>query len=252
MTLFKSATLLVCMTLSACSLLSKEDAKVDKPAPPAQAKVEQPTVDKAWLDGYEPRLREALKGSPFEVARRDDGLVVTAPVDRAFNPDRPGMLLPVMLGPITKVAKLVETDSKAAVLVLGHGDDSGEAAARQTLSRERAGAVAAIFRLSGLKQDRLSIRGVGSTMPRAANDSKENRALNRRVEMVLVPQVMLPVWLARYETPVVAPTQVVALAEPAKGAGEPAKAVAEPVKKLAEPAKKAAEPAKGATESTKK
>jgi hypothetical protein len=46
--------------------------------------------------------------------------------------------------------------------------------------------VAAIFRLSGLQRDRLMLRGMGGDAPRAANDSVEGRALNRRVEL-LVP-----------------------------------------------------------------
>src|SRR3546814_11762629 len=50
---------------------------------------------------------------------------------------------------------------------------------------ERAQSVAAIFRLSGLQRDRLMLRGMGSVAPRAANDSVEGRALNRRVELLV-------------------------------------------------------------------
>ncbi|MBD3814680.1 MAG: OmpA family protein, partial [Betaproteobacteria bacterium] len=74
-----------------------------------------------------------------------------------------------------------------------------------------ASAVAAIFRLSGLKHDRLRIRGLGSDMPRAANDSQEGRALNRRVEMVLAPQASMLALLARYSLP--APAAQVAVAK---------------------------------------
>lgn len=69
-------------------------------------------MTQAWLDNYEPRLREAIKGSKFELERRDNVLVITAPVDSSFNPDRPAMLLPVTLGPITQVAKVIESDPK--------------------------------------------------------------------------------------------------------------------------------------------
>jgi outer membrane protein OmpA-like peptidoglycan-associated protein len=145
-----------------------------------------PKVTQAWLDDYEPRLREAIKGSNLQLERRENVLVVTAPVEGSFNPDRPAMLLPVTLGPFTRVAKILEVDSKTAVLVLGHSDTSGAAPANVKLSQERAQAVAAIFRLSGLQRDRLMLRGMGGEAPRAANDSVEGRALNRRVEL-LVP-----------------------------------------------------------------
>src|SRR5690606_17165763 len=131
-------------------------------------------------------------------------------VDASFNPDRPGMLLPVTLGPISRVAKLVEGDDKTAVVVLGHADSTGSAELNRDISRKRAGAIAAIFRLSGLKHDRLRIRGLGSDMPRASNEHEEGRALNRRVEMVLAPQPTLLALIAQYSE---APTPTPAAAE---------------------------------------
>jgi len=113
------------------------------------------------------------------------------------------------------VAKLVEGDEKTAVVVLGHADSTGPADLNREISRKRAGAVAAIFRLSGLKHDRLRIRGLGSDMPRASNEHQEGRALNRRVEMVLAPQPTLLALIAQYSEVPGEPTQV-ASAEVAK------------------------------------
>lgn len=211
----------------------------------------------AWLDSYEPRVREAIKDSKLELERREDVLVVTLPVDSGYNPDRPAMLLPISLGPITKVAKLVETDQKTAVLILGHADSSGAAAANQKLSLERAASVSAIFRLSGLQRDRLNLRGMGSVAPRAANDSAQGRSLNRRVEMILTPQATMVALVAKYQQPTPSPAELVAVqdAKPAvaaKPAAKPAaKAAAKaPAKttaaKKAAPAPKKAAPAKPA------
>ncbi|WP_181295433.1 OmpA family protein [Pseudomonas sp. Q2-TVG4-2] len=202
MNLLKSASLILCMAIAGCSSNS------DKPAEMAAAS--DPVIDHAWLDGYEPRLRDALKDSHFELERREGVLVVTAPVDASFNPDRPGMLLPVTLGPISRVAKLVEGDEKTAVVVLGHADSTGSVEINRDISRKRAGAIAAIFRLSGLKHDRLRIRGLGSDMPRASNENEEGRALNRRVEMMLVPQPTLLALIAQYSEAPAKPTQVAA------------------------------------------
>ena len=218
----------------------------------------------AWLDQYEPKLREAIKDSKLELERRDNVLVVTIPADSSYNPDRPNMLLPMTLGPITRVAKAVEGDTKTAVLVLGHADSSGVAAANQKLSLERAASVSAIFRLSGLQRDRLTLKGMGSVMPRAANDSIEGRALNRRVEMLLTPQNTMVALLAKYQqaAPAPVPASMVAVQDakapaakavdskpaakkpaakkPVAKAKAPAKATA---KKTAAPAKAAAKPA---------
>jgi len=65
------------------------------------------------LDDYEPRLRAAIKDSNlarWSVATMYS--VVIAPVDGSYNPKRPAMLLPVTLGPFTRVAKAVEADPK--------------------------------------------------------------------------------------------------------------------------------------------
>ncbi|EIK51896.1 putative outer membrane protein [Stutzerimonas stutzeri TS44] len=200
MNMLKSAALIACLLVVGCS------SKGEKPAEAAAAAPAVAKIDTAWLDNYEPRLREAIKDSRFELERRDHLLVITAPVDSSFNPDRPGMLLPATLGPITRVAKLMEKDSKAAVVILGHADSTGSDNINRTISRERAGAVAAIFRLSGLKHDRLRIRGLGSDKPRAANDSKEGRALNRRVEVLLTQQSSLLATVAQYNDPTVSAT----------------------------------------------
>ncbi|MDU8645659.1 OmpA family protein [Pseudomonas syringae group sp. 26L6] len=256
----------------------KPDAVADKPAAPALvAKSEtdskwwwpfgsegkkdepkalpmpDPKVTQAWLDEYEPRLRAAIKDSPFQLERREDLLAITAPVDSSFNPDRPAMLLPNTLGPITRLAKVVEGDQKTAVLILGHADTSGPTEANQKISQERAQSVAAIFRLSGLERNRLSQRGMGAVMPRAANDSLQGRALNRRVEILMTPQDTMRALMARYALPPVAPVMVATqdvkpvapapAAAPAKKAAVAKKDTAKKAPAKASTAKKAA-PAK--------
>ncbi|MNX99513.1 putative lipoprotein YiaD precursor [compost metagenome] len=174
----------------------------------------------------------------MQLERRENVLVVTAPVEGSFNPDRPAMLLPVTLGPFTRVAKILEADPKTAVLILGHSDTSGAAPANVKLSQERAQSVAAIFRLSGLQRDRLMLRGLGGDAPRAANDSVQGRALNRRVELLVTPQNTMVALLSKYNMPAPAPVALVAAAD--------AKPVAKPVtpapatKKAAVPATKKA------------
>ncbi len=232
----------------------------------AVPKIDQKATQ-AWLDEYEPKVREAIKDSKLELERRDNVLAVTLPVDGSYNPDRPNMLLPLSLGPITRVAKTVEGDNKTAVLILGHADSSGVNAANQKLSLERAASVSAIFRLSGLQRDRLMLKGMGSEMPRAANDSAEGRALNRRVEMLLTPQNTMIALLAKYQTPgssaaasMVAAQTVQAPAAKAAESKASVKAAAKPAAKPAAKktvakskapaktaAKKKAAPAKAAT-----
>jgi outer membrane protein OmpA-like peptidoglycan-associated protein len=213
-------------------------SEAKKDAAPAVAKID-PKVLQAWLDLNEPKVREAIKDSKFELERREDVLVVTAPVDSTFNPDRPEMLLPINLGPITRMAKIVEGDQKSAVLVLGHADVASDTNLK--ISQQRAQSVAAIFRLSGLERNRLNLRGMGAAMPRVTADTASARAQNRRVEVILTPQESMVALLAKYNMPAPAPTMVAV--KEAQPAVAPAPATKAAPAKSAAPAKKAA-PAK--------
>lgn len=223
MTLLKSLPLFVCLgLLAACS--SREVAPEVPQMPPTE-------VSQAWLDEYEPKVKEAIVGSGFELERKENVLLVIAPADLTFNKDRPSMLMPSTLGPFSKMAKLVEADDRVGILILGHADSSGAAQLNRDLSRDRAASVTAIFRLSGLRQDRLLRQGVGSDMPRAANDSKEGRALNRRVEIILTRKDTLVALINQYNRPAPAVAATVVVPATDKPA-EPAKSTAKPTPRV--------------------
>jgi outer membrane protein OmpA-like peptidoglycan-associated protein len=173
----------------------KEKSKIAQAT--KESKAEAAKVTPAWLDEHEARLKAAVAGSKFEVERRGDVLVVVAPVDASFNADRPHMLMPATLGPLSRLSKLVAGEAQMAVLVVGHADSRGDAVLNRKLSLERAQAVASIFRMSGLKGDRLMLRGAGSDKPRATNDSVTGRASNRRVEMLVTVRDSLPALVAQ-------------------------------------------------------
>ena len=181
------------------------DAKASKAAPVGVIPMPDPKITQAWLDEYEPRLRIAIKDTNLQLERRENLLIIVASADSSFKATRPDLLVPSMLGPFTRVAKVVEGDPKTAVLVLGHADSSGAMAANTRLSLDRAKSVAAIFRMSGLQGNRLTLRGMGSVMPRAANDSNEGRALNRRVEILMTPQATMVALVSKYSQPALTP-----------------------------------------------
>lgn len=223
------------------------DAKASKAAPVGVIPMPDPKITQAWLDEYEPRLRIAIKDTNLQLERRENLLIIVASADSSFKATRPDLLMPSMLGPFTRVAKVVEGDPKTAVLVLGHADSSGAMAANTRLSLDRAKSVAAIFRMSGLQGNRLTLRGMGSVMPRAANDSNEGRALNRRVEILMTPQATMVALVSKYSQPALTPAELVAV-QPAVAPSVAKKNAAAPAKKgvvakKAAPAKKAAKPA---------
>ena len=183
--------------LSACRFMQKKE----EPKPLVKMKAELTAEEyAAWMAEYEPKLTQAIAGTPLELTRNARSFMVTLPVDQAFNKDRPKMLMPAMLGPITKVTKLLESDAKTGVIILGHSDISGNTALNAQLSQDRAKAVAAIFNLGGIRHDRLLLLGMGEDKPRAGQATATQRALNRRVELIITPKGTLTNTLAQYRS----------------------------------------------------
>ena len=72
------------------------------------------------------------------------------------------------------------------IQINGHTDDIGDAERNQKLSEERAKAVADFLADLGVQKERMQYKGFGETQPRVANDSSEQRALNRRTEFQII------------------------------------------------------------------
>jgi outer membrane protein OmpA-like peptidoglycan-associated protein len=75
------------------------------------------------------------------------------------------------------------------IVVSGHTDNTGNPQLNQTLSLKRAEAVRNWMRDTGdVPESCFAVQGYGESRPVATNDTVEGRALNRRVEISLVPQ----------------------------------------------------------------
>ena len=75
------------------------------------------------------------------------------------------------------------------IVVSGHTDNTGNPQLNQTLSQKRAEAVRDWMRDTGdVPESCFAVQGYGASRPIATNDTPEGRALNRRVEISLVPQ----------------------------------------------------------------
>ncbi|ROP61534.1 outer membrane protein OmpA-like peptidoglycan-associated protein [Enterobacter sp. BIGb0383] len=75
------------------------------------------------------------------------------------------------------------------IVVAGHTDNTGNPPLNQTLSLKRAEAVRDWMRDTGdVPESCFAVQGYGEGRPIATNDTPEGRALNRRVEISLVPQ----------------------------------------------------------------
>ncbi|MBI5058211.1 OmpA family protein [candidate division KSB1 bacterium] len=87
---------------------------------------------------------------------------------------------------IGKVATAVQKFPGAKITVEGHTDSDGKEEVNQTLSEQRALAVgAALADALKVRADTLTAMGFGESKPIADNATKEGRARNRRIDVVL-------------------------------------------------------------------
>jgi outer membrane protein OmpA-like peptidoglycan-associated protein len=71
------------------------------------------------------------------------------------------------------------------LIVEGHTDNRGDAAANQSLSLARANAVRDALASRGIETDRLAAKGLGEAQPIADNDTSTGRAKNRRIAITI-------------------------------------------------------------------
>ncbi len=88
--------------------------------------------------------------------------------------------------PMDNVVAVMRTYPDLRVAINGHTDSTGDAAANQMLSQNRANAVLEYLVKNGIDRNRLVATGFGEDQPIADNATSQGRFQNRRVEFVLI------------------------------------------------------------------
>jgi len=84
----------------------------------------------------------------------------------------------------------IELLSRATFIeIIGHTDDKGDEDDNMVLSKLRAASVRDYLNSKGHDASKMIITGMGETKPVASNDTKEGRAQNRRVEILILGRV---------------------------------------------------------------
>jgi outer membrane protein OmpA-like peptidoglycan-associated protein len=140
----------------------------------------------SYMDKQEAELRKELEGTGVSVTRRGDEITLNMPSNITFafgSADLDSRFFAVL----NSVAKVLTKYKETLVEIAGHTDSVGSAESNQTLSERRANAVAEFLVSEGIIRDRIIVIGAGERLPVADNDSAQGRALNRRVELSLLP-----------------------------------------------------------------
>ena len=148
-----------------CKLLQEEEEKAAAPAPKPAPK---PAAPEPTVDPCAQVIR--LRGVNFDFDK------ATVRSDAAVILDEAGVLL----------GEAMAQCPSRRVSVEGHTDATGPDTYNQGLSERRAKAVRDHLVSKGADGSKLTTAGYGESNPIASNDTREGRALNRRVDLRMV------------------------------------------------------------------
>ena len=140
----------------------------------------------AYQDSQEAELRRQTANTGIEVSRDGDVIKLNLPDGVTFDFNRTE-LKPQFYPALNNVAATLREYNQTIVEVSGHTDNIGTAEVNQRISEQRAQNVANYLIGQGLQRERFEVAGVGYRFPVADNSTEQGRALNRRVEIRIVP-----------------------------------------------------------------
>ena len=99
-------------------------------------------------------------------------------------------IMPSNYALLSKVQRAIRTFGEPDVIIEGHTDSTGSDAINEHLSQQRAEAVREYFVANWtLTYDAISAIGYGSEQPLASNETAEGRAINRRIDVLIMPRL---------------------------------------------------------------
>ena len=140
----------------------------------------------AYQDRQEAALRRETARTGIDVSRDGDVIKLNLPDGVTFDFAKYD-LKPQFYPALNTIASTLKEYNQTIVEVSGHTDSIGSDAANQTLSERRANAVSSYLIGQGVQRERFEVVGMGERYPVASNDTDSGRALNRRVEIRLLP-----------------------------------------------------------------
>jgi len=86
---------------------------------------------------------------------------------------------------LDKLVTVLNNYPDTDIEIQGHTDSKGTEDYNQSLSERRANTVSGYLVGQGIKDNRLTIKGFGETIPKYSNDTADGRTQNRRVEFLI-------------------------------------------------------------------
>lgn len=139
------------------------------------------------------RINESLLGftaADLTVSERDGKLYVSLSQNLLFKTGS-DKIDPKGVQAIRQVAEVLKQNPEIDINVEGHTDSDGSAERNWDLSVSRATSVVKVITDAGVEPSRVTASGRAFYQPVAPNDSVDNKARNRRTEIILSPKMDL-------------------------------------------------------------
>lgn len=139
-----------------------------------------------YMDKQEQEFRNKLSGSGIEVVREGDNLRLIMPANITFATGQ-AYITSGFYSTLDDIARVLNKYEKTLLSIEGHTDSQGSALFNQNLSEQRASSVKQYLTNQNIIASRLKTTGYGESHAIADNMTANGRALNRRVEIQIVP-----------------------------------------------------------------
>lgn len=139
-----------------------------------------------YMDKQEQEFRDELSGSGIEVVREGDNLRLIMPANITFATGQ-AYITSGFYSTLDDIARVLNKYEKTLLSIEGHTDSQGGDQFNQNLSEQRAGSVKQYLTNQNIAANRLKTVGYGESRAVADNSTESGRALNRRVEIQIIP-----------------------------------------------------------------
>jgi outer membrane protein OmpA-like peptidoglycan-associated protein len=171
---------------AAVAAATTELARLERERTSLQQTVGELDARAARLRDEKEQLSERLSGALAEVAETREsarGMILNLP-DILFEVDKAD-LKPELRVVLAKLAGILLIMPELNLRIEGHTDATGGEQYNQQLSEKRAASARDFLAQQGVDMNRMVAVGYGESRPVADNESREGRAKNRRVEIVI-------------------------------------------------------------------
>ncbi len=107
-------------------------------------------------------------------------------LNNIFFKGRTAEIQPESYPELNRFCEFMKINKKLVIELHAHTDNKGDSAENQTISENRATAVADYLISKGTKEERMMVKGFGQSFPIAFNNDSEGREMNKRIEFKVI------------------------------------------------------------------